>query len=44
MKTLSECTTPHEQIEYLCNRWIDLAKTYTENETPATIYTASGAR
>ena len=32
-KTLSECNTPHEQIEYLCNRWIDLAKTYNENET-----------
>ena len=32
-QTLSECSTPHEQVEYLCNRWFDNATTYAKNET-----------
>ena len=25
MKPLSECKTKHEKIEFLCNRWLELA-------------------
>ena len=33
MRKISDCNTPHEQMEYLCDKWLSNAKTYLQNET-----------